>query len=75
MGRVVGPSGREGEKEGCGVFGNPVDPREVVEGWEGGLLEAPGELLDCCLYADEPFDCCEFLFSGGEEAARPSGPD
>jgi hypothetical protein len=46
-----------------------------VEGWEGGLLEAPGELLDCCLYVDEPFDCCELLFSGGEEAARPSGPD
>ena len=46
MGRVVGPTGREGEKEG-GVFGNPVDPREGGEGWDGGLLEAPGELLFC----------------------------
>ena len=65
MGRVVGPSGREEEKEGCGVFGDTIDPREEGEGWEGGLVGAPGE----------PFDCCEPLLCGGEEeAVRPSGP-
>ena len=75
MGRVVGPSGREEEEEGCGVFGDTIDPREEGEGWEGGLLGAPGELAGCCLFAGEPFDCCELLFCGREEAVRPSGPD
>lgn len=75
VGRVVGPSGREEEKEGCGVLGNPVDPREGGGGWDSGLLEVPGELPGCCLYVDEPFGCCELLFCGGEEALRPSGPD
>jgi hypothetical protein len=64
MGRVVGPSGWEEEKEGCGVFGDTIDPREEGEGWDGGLVGAPGE----------PFDCCEPLFCGGEEVVRPSGP-
>ena len=71
----MGPSGREEEKDGCGVFGDPIDPREGVEGWEGGLLIAPGELPGCCLYVGELFDCCELLYCGGEEAVRPSGPD